>query len=184
MRFVPQFEVRLADSAVQTAALYMQLGINMAGLVALCAVLEQARRTDLVNLPALLHRLENASERRYLANRRAIEANVFYRQFEAIKSRFKCRIEPMIEEVKAIRDTIAAHHGQADPPPTTYGRVSRLAERTIVLVEQLHLLANGPRLDMRKAVQDIRWQSAALWAKGLDGQWGDQNIVSVETDEF
>jgi hypothetical protein len=182
MRFVPQLEERLADSPVQTGALFMQSGLHMAGLVSLCAVLEQARRPDLVNLPSLLRRLEDAAERRQLAARRGVDANILFERFAKIKERYRRRIEPMVEEVKEIRDNTVAHHGQGEVSPTTYGRISRLAERTIVLVEELHSLANDTRLNIRQTVQTVRWQSAAVWAKGIDGQWDDQSIVSIETD--
>ena len=84
MRFVPQYEERLAESAVRTGAMFMQEAIHMAGLVSLCAVLEQSRRRDLINLKALLRRLADTEVRRLLAARRDVDDRLIFDQIERI----------------------------------------------------------------------------------------------------
>lgn len=182
-RFVPRYDERLAEGQVPTGARFMQTGLHMMGIVALCAVLEQSRNRDLVNLPSFLRRLDDAAERQRLATRLKMDSAVLYLRIAKIKERFESRIEPMIDEVKSMRDRALAHHGQGPITATTYGRISRLAERTIVLVEEIYSLIQGIRPNHRLTVQAVRWQSAAIWARGIEGRREDQMISSVgETD--
>jgi len=163
---------------------YMRQGIHLAGLVSLCAVLEHSpKRPDLVNLPALLRRLEDAEIRRQLAQRREVAPTVIFKQCEKIRCRYRRRVEPFIEDAKAVRNNAAAHHGRnTDWPEATYGRVFRLAARTVVLVDMIHMLANDERLNTQNVVRDVRWQSAAAWSKGLEGGWQDSGITFVDPD--
>jgi hypothetical protein len=182
-RFAPSLGERSSESAVLLGVDYMRQGIHLGGLVSLCAVLEQARKSNLVNLPALLRQLEDVAIRRQLADRRGVAPSVVFRQFERIRIRYRRRVEPFIEAAKAVRDNIAAHHGRSTTwPEATYGRVFRLAARTVVLVDQIHLLANDERSNIQDVVRDVRWQSAAAWSKGIEGGWEDSGIGFFDPD--
>jgi hypothetical protein len=118
----------------------------------------------------LLRRLEDVATRWQLADRRRVAPSVVFRQFERMRIRYRRRVEPFIEAAKAVRDNIAAHHGRNTAwPESRYGRVFRLAARTIVLVDQIHLLANDERSNIQNVVRDVRWQTAAAWPKGIGG---------------
>ncbi len=132
-RFVPCYEKRYAESVVQTGFLYMRDAIQMAGLVALCAVLEQSRRIDLINLRVLFARLADAEVLRDLAARRSVDSRTIHGQVEQTRQRYEKRVRPFIAEVKSIRDGVMAHHGRGEVTKTTFGQISRLAERTLVI---------------------------------------------------
>jgi hypothetical protein len=51
-----------------------------------------------------------------------------------------------------------------------------------VLVDMINLLANGEHLNTQDVVRDVRWQSAAAWVKGLEGNWQDSGIGFFDSD--
>jgi hypothetical protein len=80
----------------------------------------------------------------------------------------------LVDDLKSFRDNIAAHHGVRDASVVVDGgKPFLLAIRTLVLVDAIHRMAKGKPFDLRSTMRTMRWQTAAIWAKGMDGQRSD-----------
>jgi hypothetical protein len=132
-------------------------------------LIEETRKVR-VNLPRLLRRLSEEQVRLTIAQTRAIELQAVTSGVEALRQRFSSRVAPLIPQVKDVRDNVAAHHGPIIHwPQTTIGLLNRALVRVVVLVDGVSELMTGERTDVRVNMNVARWQAAALWSKGIDG---------------
>jgi hypothetical protein len=168
-RLVPRLNERWEESPTQLGFDFLRQGTHMAFLVTLAALIEETRKVR-VNLPRLLRRLSEEQVRLTIAQTRAIELQAVTSGVEALRQRFSSRVAPLIPQVKDVRDNVAAHHGPIIHwPQTTIGLLNRALVRVVVLVDGVSELMTGERTDVRVNMNVARWQAAALWSKGIDG---------------
>jgi hypothetical protein len=170
-RFVPRFNERVEESPTGLAFVFMRQGVHMAFLSTLAALVEVTKKDPpRVNLPRLLRRLDDARESRTIATHRRTDSAEMHGQVAALQARFDKRIKPLIVRAKDLRDNVVAHHGViTDYPESTYGVLTRLMIRVVVLVDAVSELMTGVKTNVRMNMVDVRYQAAQLWSKGMDG---------------
>jgi hypothetical protein len=169
-RFVPDLGERWEESPVQLGFQYMRQGAHMAFLVTLAALLEARGNSELVNLPSLLRLLDDQQVRRAISDRRRLDARAVYLGATRLQERYRARIVPLAPRIEEVRNNVVAHHGRnTDWPDSTIGVLKLAMVRVGVLVDAVHALALGHATTLRETLSTVRFQSGALWSKGIDG---------------
>jgi hypothetical protein len=169
-RFVPRLHDRLEESPTRLAFEFMRQGAHMAFLVTLTALLEQTRQHDRVNLPKLLGLFDDQQVRWTVADHRGLGRDVVYDRVQKLQGRFTRRIEPLIPRANDLRNHVVAHHGLITHwPHSTFGLLTRLMIRVVVLVDAVNELVTGDLTNIRMNIGTVRYQAASLWSKGIDG---------------
>lgn len=169
-RFVPDLQRHWDGSPTLTAFQFLRQGTHMAFLVTLAALLENTKKSDIVNLRRLMGRLDDTSVRREVASRRGVEPAEVFKRFEKIQKHFSKRLAPLVPRIELVRNNVVAHHGRATEwPETTIGLLNHAMGRVVVIVDELNKVTTGDRTTIRENVRMVRAQATGLWSKGIDG---------------